>query len=307
MFPDPSSVSRFFRGVYQRFGLTIRGIREATGVLWPRMQLTRLWGGQSSWRPDTAEEFVPFVANLTGTSTTEVWDHLWRRRTGHPVLSQLEACVFWPPSEKSMQELGRRAIQALSSGATWVHVGGELPLWMVPDDSRRRAVRSLLAALDVGDHAAATHWEGYCAKLFDHLFPADADALRTIPGTVLIAQAGLAGLMAGRPPWDALDDWDLGDFIDGVARAMPERGGKFGILADPGGDPGSSPLGTLQDVDSLWIIGNRLLIRRDRGSAVWASCERTGNPLDDVFLDGQIALVDGLKPLARFRLPERFE
>jgi hypothetical protein len=288
---------RLFEGFKARFELGLDKMIFQAGLAWDRMVLSRLLHGVAEWSVELAIPFLPVLTERTGIASADIWAFLKAGEVRHPLLLELAACDFYRPTQKDLRQLSALIRTMVPASARWTHVGRLLPPWLFPEECHPFCARALLRDLNLKDKSVATGWLEWWLHLHEQYFPVDADALVPIRGTVFIPQGDLLATLSGRSPLDLIDDFDLGNCIDAVTRYLPQRGGKFGLLADPAGSPQDSPLAALRVLDNLLIVDDRFVLKRDRGSAVWAACARTGHPLHDRFLDGQIELLGRLKRL----------
>lgn len=285
-----------FSRLKDREGLTLD--QMSSDLRWEPMRISRFLQGKGGWTDANVTGFVRLTAHHTNRSEDIVWSHLFRKRADR-LLSEIEACNYWRPTQQNLLQLADLIHKAVSPEDSWVYVGRSLPPWLMPEEPLELSTRVELKRLGVRDRSIPRAWLNLLAKLREKYFPSDPDRIRPIKGSVMIPQGDFIAILAHRAPLDCLDSFDLGDCIDMVAHGVPERGGHFGVLVDSESLNGKSPLIRAHNLESFLLVNGRFIFMRASGSTTWVTCERTGDPWRDQFIDEQILWVKGLDRFAK--------
>jgi hypothetical protein len=292
-FDDPSSAMRaalLLRRLKQRHNLGLDQILTHGRLRWSRMKLSRFIDRAT---PLTAAEFsrlAPLVAAYAPCSVDDVWKAVRPDGTDHELLSELIACTFWRSTAADMAALAGEFTAALRPPACWTYAGRTLPAWLYPIGPRLRCINSLAASVGILDKSTLEIWHKFFRDVSLAVMP--IDEVLPINGVILAFTAHYDRSASGQWPHDRFAAEHLADFSSSLLHdVVRNRGTCVGFICDNAAPEGDPLRNAIERLDSLVIVDDKFLLKRDAGSAVWATCRRTGDPGRDTFFNRHALLL----------------
>lgn len=275
--------------IKRRFSMTLEGMLAAARLDWGAMRLHRMLNGEQEISRKSIAPFVDLTARLSSCPVEEAWKLFETGVSSDMNLNALGACRHWKATVAEMEELSRLTRDALSNSAGWTFAGNAFPPFLMPCRPRKRTTNAMIQEAGLsGQKTAVQAWRDFIRTIHRALFP--VGEVLPINGLVLQFQSRFDRLMDG-PSSGYLNEEDIADVRSFLAfDVIRSRGAVVGFLDDVANPLPPLLNDTMNMIDSLLIVENRLMLMRITNSPIWLTCTRDDRPYRQRFFDAHIGL-----------------